>query len=130
MIRTPIVSPGDVVTLRSGGPRMTVVLVSSAGPGAALAPGTTTELALCLWFHGEEVRTHSFPPVCLAVVEAVADRVVPDGARAKHRVYFRAYSDGVLVEKRVNRFPGNVFLRADRRAYFVDRPRAAGWCAP
>jgi uncharacterized protein YodC (DUF2158 family) len=64
---------GDVVMLRSGGPRMTVFAIASTAPPDGSA---SIEVALCSWFHGDEVRSHGFPAACLAVVEAVEDRAV------------------------------------------------------
>lgn len=51
------VSVGDVVTLKSGGPRMTVDFLSR-----------TTGLASCTWFKGDEVVTKDFNPNTLVQV--------------------------------------------------------------
>ncbi|MBT9288953.1 YodC family protein [Prosthecodimorpha staleyi] len=55
----PLFSPGDVVSLRSGGPAMTVTKV------------TATEIT-CLWFAetDQTLRTGTVPPIALALIES------------------------------------------------------------
>jgi uncharacterized protein YodC (DUF2158 family) len=59
--------PGDVVQLRSGGPKMTV-----AGPGMTLGQQ-------CYWFSGDELKCADFPPDALVKVH---DTTCPASAPA------------------------------------------------
>lgn len=57
------VKPGDVVSLRSGGPAMTIAKLS-VGPNGATA--------LCLWFQGEAMpHEREFPLATLDLLEDV-----------------------------------------------------------
>ena len=50
--------PGDVVRLKSGGPRMTI---------ASSNVTFSTEVWACQWFSGDELRTGDFAPEALEV---------------------------------------------------------------
>ena len=62
---------GDVVQLRSGGPKMTVHGLVSDGD------------VVCKWFEGNEVREESFPKDTLKKIELVA----PGGNRREDGVF-------------------------------------------
>ena len=53
---------GDVVQLRSGGPKMTVEKVIEA-------PRRDEELLVCQWFSGSKLQNGSFRPESLVKVE-------------------------------------------------------------
>ena len=55
---------GDVVRLKSGGPKMTVEWVSDVTP----------PLAGCVWFEGEIVRKDDFPQFTLELATLVNTR--------------------------------------------------------
>ena len=58
---------GDVVTLKSGGPRMTVVSIDD-------------ERCACIWFSGEELRKETFPRNALiSELQARMGRGISDG---------------------------------------------------
>lgn len=52
--------PGDIVRLKSGGPRMTVESVSTSQP-------TGTRVAQCLWFEGDTRHQNEFALQALEV---------------------------------------------------------------
>ena len=56
------IKAGDVVQLKSGGPQMTVSLVSTA-------MGGTTLKAWCDWFEGTKKMQGDFPLTSLKIVE-------------------------------------------------------------
>jgi uncharacterized protein YodC (DUF2158 family) len=47
---------GDVVVLRSGGPRMTIQNLGEQRPG----PLTGTKWVHCIWFEGNMIREYNF----------------------------------------------------------------------
>lgn len=59
--------PGDIVTLRSGGPPMTVVAVARDGKEEADGSPGRPMLLQCRWFSGTELRAAPFPAESLAL---------------------------------------------------------------
>lgn len=57
---------GDVVQLKSGGPKMTIADTQSNPAGI-----------LCAWFDKAEVKSSRFPPEALAPIKKSQEKVIP-----------------------------------------------------
>ncbi len=55
---------GDVVRLKSGGPKMTIANISEPRPGP-VPPGKWVR---CIWFDGSNIYEYSFDSTCLLKV--------------------------------------------------------------
>ena len=58
------IKKGDVVMLRSGGPKMTVVNVGEQKPGLMLG----VDWVRCIWFKGNIINEYNFDACVLKVV--------------------------------------------------------------
>lgn len=58
------IKKGDIVTLKSGGPRMTVQSISESKPG----PMGTVRWVRCIWFNNNLVNEYNFDEEILKVV--------------------------------------------------------------
>ena len=68
----PGVKVGDVVQLKSGGPRMTVVSTESNPAGV-----------LCAWFDEAETKSSRFPPEALEPFKKSQEKATSRGSRHK-----------------------------------------------
>ncbi len=59
---------GDVVRLKSGGPKMTIANVSEPRPG----PLPPAKWVRCIWFEGSNIYEYSFDSTCLVKVSEKA----------------------------------------------------------
>jgi len=59
---------GDVVRLKSGGPKMTIANISEPRPGP-IPPGKWVR---CIWFDGSSIYEYSFDSTCLVKVSEKA----------------------------------------------------------
>ncbi len=59
---------GDVVRLKSGGPKMTIANVSEPRPG----PLPPAKWVRCIWFEGSNIFEYSFDSSCLVKVSEKA----------------------------------------------------------
>ncbi len=66
---------GDVVQLKSGGPRMTVVCTKSNPAGAS-----------CTWFDQAEAKSSRFPLGTLEPVQNTPEKATPRASRPKRRL--------------------------------------------
>jgi uncharacterized protein YodC (DUF2158 family) len=64
MEKKKAIKKGDIVTLKSGGPRMTVQSISESKPG----PMGTARWVRCIWFNNNLVNEYNFDEEILKVV--------------------------------------------------------------
>ena len=64
MASTDELKMGDVVTLKSGGPKMTVASIGSPRPG----PVPPAKWVRCIWFEGSNIYEYSFDSTVLVKV--------------------------------------------------------------
>jgi uncharacterized protein YodC (DUF2158 family) len=60
MVQMPELKTGDVVRLKSGGPKMTIDSIDDYGSG-----NSSNIRAMCIWFDGGERKEGNFPPEAL-----------------------------------------------------------------